>query len=81
MDEIKTITDDDQRKLVRYFLLFQEVLDLFGLVAVGFPTDSFDFFNLVGLDSSFNEFEVDLGILAEVDDGAKKVEKTFVGFE
>lgn len=55
----------------------KEVLHALSIVAVGFTTDSFNFFDLSRLAGSLNVLEVDFRILAEIDDRAQEVEQTF----
>lgn len=68
MHEIETVADDNERQLVCELSLFEEVLDLLGIVIVALATDALDFANLTGTGSSLDVLEVNLGVGAEVDD-------------
>ena len=55
----------------------EEVFDSFGIIAIRFTTNAFDFFNLASLARRLDVFEMHLGILAEVDDRSEEVEEPF----
>lgn len=57
-------------------MYLKEVLDALSVVAIGLATDTFHFLDLSSLASSLDILEVNLGVLAEVDDRAQKVEQT-----
>jgi hypothetical protein len=76
MDEVKSIADNDKWKLVREFCLLQEVLDFLRVIKIALPANTLDFPNLTSASSGLDIFEVDLWILAEVDDGSKVIVKT-----
>lgn len=48
MDEVETITDNDQWQLICEFCFLEEILDAFRIVHVAFTTDTLDFFDLAG---------------------------------
>lgn len=73
LDEAESIADDDERELIGELGFFEEVLDLFGVVVLRLAADAFDFADLTGSRCRLNVFEVDLGVLAEVDDRAEIV--------
>jgi hypothetical protein len=72
VNKVKTIAHNNH---------FQVVLDTFRTVAIGLATNPFDLFDLVGFAGGLNVFEVNFSVLAEIDDGAKEVEKTFVALK
>ena len=76
MDEVESVADNDERKLVRQLSLLQEVLDLLRVVEIALSADTFDFTDLSSARSGLNVLEVNLRILADVDDGTKVVIKT-----
>jgi len=75
VDKVEAVADDDQRQLVRQLGLLQKVLDALGVVAVGLAADALHLLNLARLARRLNVLEVNLRILAEVDDGAQEVEQ------
>ena len=74
--EIESIANDDERKLVLKFRLLEEVLDFLWVVVVALPADTFDLSDLVRAGSRLDVLEVDLGVLAKVDDGTEVVVQT-----
>jgi len=68
MNKVEPIADNDERKLVREFRLLKEVLDFLGIIEVALSANALDFSNLTGTSDGLNIFEVNLWILAEVDD-------------
>lgn len=75
MNKVKSIADDDQGKLVRKLLLLQKVFHAFRLVAAALAANALNFFDLVSFAGSLNVFEVNLGVLAEVDDRPQEIIK------
>jgi hypothetical protein len=62
VNEIKTITNDYERKLIGQLGFLQEVFDTFSIVTVRFTANSFHFFNLACFAGSlqsknFQEYE------------------------
>ena len=55
----------------------EEVLDSFRVVAAALATDAFDLLDLSRLTRRLNVLEVDVRVLAEVDDRAQEVEQTW----
>ena len=74
--EIESIANDDERKLVLKFCLLEEVLDFLWVVVVALPANTFDLSDLVRAGSRLDVLEVDLGVLAKVDDGTEVVVET-----
>ena len=75
--EVESIADDNQRELIGQFGFLEEVLHSLGIVAVRFAANTFDFFDLTRLACGLDVFEVNIRLLTEVDDRAKKVEETW----
>lgn len=73
MHEVEAVADNDERELVRELSLLEEVLDLLRVVEVALATDTLDLADLASASGSLDIFEVDLLILAEVDNGAEVV--------
>lgn len=55
----------------------EEVLDSFGVVAVALSADPLHLFDLSRLAGSLDVLEVDLWVLAEINDGTQEVEQTW----
>ena len=81
VNKVETIANDNERKLVRQFRLLEEILDLLGIVVVALPTDAFDFRELATATGCLNVFEVDILILAEIDNAAEVVIQSFETLE
>jgi len=81
VDKVKSVTDNDQRKLICQFGLLQEVLHPLGIIAIALSADSLHLLDLSSLASCLNILEVNLRVLGEVDNGTKEVEQTLEGFE
>lgn len=81
MHKVKTVANNDQRKLISQLCLLEEILDSFCIVAIAFTANSLNFFDLTGFASGLNVLEVNFLILAEVDNRAEEVKQTFVAFE
>ena len=77
MDEVETVADDDERKLIGELSFFKEVLNFLWVVEVALATDTFDFPDLACSRSSLDVLEMNLGVLAEVDDGAQIVVESY----
>jgi hypothetical protein len=71
--EVEAIANNDKWELIREFGLLEEILDFLGVVEVALPTDALHFTDLASPGSSLDVFEVNLGILAEVDNRTKIV--------
>ena len=76
MHEVEPIADDDKRKLVLEFGLFEEILDFLRVVVVALSAYTLDLSDLVSTRGSLDVLEVDFGILAKVDDRSKVVVET-----
>jgi hypothetical protein len=76
MNEIEPVADDDERKLVRELRLLEEILDFLGVIKVALPANALDFSNLTCPSGGLNIFEMDLWILAQVDDRTEVVIET-----
>jgi hypothetical protein len=76
VNEIEAVADNDERQLICELGLLEEVLDLLGVVVVGFPADALDFADLACASCGLDVLEVYLRILAKVDNGAKIVVQT-----
>jgi hypothetical protein len=74
--KVKPVADDDERELVRELGLLEEVLDFLRVVEVALPADTLDLADLTGAGRGLDVLEVDLRVLAEVDDRAKVVVET-----
>lgn len=55
----------------------EEILDSFGVVAVALSADPLHLFDLSCLTGGLDVLEVDLWVLAEVNDGTQEVEQTW----
>lgn len=53
----------------------EEVLHPLGVVAVALPADSLHFLDLTRFARRLDVLEVNIGLLAEIDDGAEEVEQ------
>ena len=78
MNEVEPLTDNDERKLIRELRFLEEVLDFLGVIEVTLPAEALDFSNLTSSSCSLDIFEMDLWILAQVDDGTQVVVETWV---
>lgn len=76
MDHVESVTDNDERELIRHLGFLKEVLDLFGVVVVALSADPLDLSDLASSGGSLDILEVDLLIFAEIDDRSKVVIKT-----
>jgi hypothetical protein len=76
MHEIEPVADDDERKLVLKFGFLEEVLDFLRVVVVALSADTFDLSDLVRAGGRLDVLEVDLGVLAKVDNRSKIVVET-----
>jgi hypothetical protein len=74
--KVEPVADDDEGQLVRELGLLEKVLDFLRIVEVALPADTLDLPNLTGASRGLNVLEVDLRVLAEVDDRAKVVIET-----
>ena len=81
MHEVESVADDDERELIRELGFLEKVLDLLRVVEVALSAEAFDFSDLTSSGCGLDVLEVHLGILAEVDDRAKVVVKTFEALE
>ena len=54
----------------------EEVLDPFGIIAVAFPANTLDLFDLARLAGGLDVLEMHVAVLAEVHDASKEVEQT-----
>ena len=77
VNKVESVADDDERKLVGKLGLLQEVLDLLRVVVVAFPAYTLDLADLACTSSRLYVLEVDLRVLAEVDDGTEVVVETY----
>ncbi len=68
MDKIETVANNDERKLVGQFGLFEEVLNLLRVVVVAFAADALNLANLAGTRSSLDVLEMDLRIVTQIHD-------------
>lgn len=55
----------------------QEILDSIWVIAVAFTANSLHFLHLACLASSLNVFEVNVGLLAEIHDGAQEIKQSY----
>jgi hypothetical protein len=73
VNEVETIADNDEGKLVGKFGLLEEVLDLFGVIVIAFPANTLDLTDLSRAGGCLDILEVNLWILTKIDDRAKVV--------
>jgi hypothetical protein len=78
VNEVEPLTDNDERKLIGELRFLEEVLDFLGVIEVTLPAEALDFSNLTSSSCSLDIFEMDLWILAQVDDGTQVVVETWV---
>ena len=71
--KIEPVANDDERKLVLKFGLLEEVLHFLRVVVVALSADTFDLSDLVRAGGRLDVLEVDLGVLAKVDNRSKIV--------
>ena len=81
MDEVKSVTDDDEGQLVGELGLLEEVLDPLGVVAIALAANPLHLLDLSRLAGGLDVLEVNLAVLAEVDDGSEEVEESFEALE
>lgn len=78
MDEVEPVTDNDERKLVGKLGLLEEVLNFLGVVRIRLATDTLNLTDLASTGSGLDVLEVDLWILAKVDDRTEVVVETWM---
>lgn len=71
--KVEAIADNDKRKLVGEFGLFEEVFDFLRVVEVALAAETLHFADLASTGCGLDIFEVDLGVLAQVHDRTKEV--------
>lgn len=76
MHEVEPIADNDKRKLILKFGLFEEILDFFRVVVVALSANTLDFSYLVRASGSLDVLEVDFGILTKVDNRTEIIVET-----
>ena len=76
MHEIEAVANDDEWELISQLGLLQEILDLLGVVVVGFSTDALNLTNLASPRCGLDVLEVDLRVFAEVYNRTEIVIKT-----
>ena len=81
VDEVKPVTDDDEGQLVGELSLLEEVLDPLGVVAIALAANPLHLLDLSRLAGGLDVLEVNLAVLAEVDDGSEEVEESFEALE
>jgi hypothetical protein len=74
--EVEAVANDYEWKLICKLGLLQKILDLLGVIVIGLPTDAFDFTNLTRPCSSLDILEVDLWVIAQIDNRAKIIIET-----
>ena len=80
-NEVEAIADNDEWELVGQLDLLEEVLDNLRIVVLALTADALDFADLANLASSLDVLEVDLWILAVVDNRTEEGVETFVALE
>jgi hypothetical protein len=75
MDKIKPIADNNEGKLVREFCLLEEILDFLRVVEVTLPANALDFPNLSSASGGLDILEMNLRILAKVDNRPEVIVK------
>lgn len=78
MNEVVVIVNDDQWQLFGKFGFFEEVFYFFWVVESVVVVDVFYFVVLVNFGGRFDVFEVDIGVLGEVDNVVEVVKEIFV---
>lgn len=73
VDKVEAVANDDEGELVGELGLLEEVLDLLGVVKVALANDALDLADLTGPRGGLDVLEVNLRVLAEVDDRAEVV--------
>jgi hypothetical protein len=74
--EVEAVANDYEWKLIGKLGLLQKVLDLLGVIVIGLPTDALNFTNLTCPCSSLDILEVNLWVIAQIDDRAKVIIET-----
>jgi len=75
--KVEPIADNDKRKLVLKFGLLEEVLDFLRVVVVALSADALDLADLVRASCRLDVLEMDLRVLAKVDDRSKIIVETW----
>jgi hypothetical protein len=73
MNKVEPITDNDEGKLVREFRLFEEVLNFLRVVEVTLLANTLDSANLTSASGGLDILEMNLRILAKVDNGPEVI--------
>ena len=81
MDEVKSVTDNDERQLVGELGLLEEVFDPLWVVAIALSANPLHLLDLSRLASGLDVLEVDLSVLAKVDDRSEEVKESFEALE
>jgi hypothetical protein len=71
--EVEAVANDYEGNLIGKFGLLQEVLDLLGIIVIGLPADSLNLTNLTRPCSSLDVLEVNLRVIAQVNDRTKVI--------
>lgn len=74
---VEAVADDDEGELIGELGFLEKVFDLLGVVKVALAYDAFDLADLTRPRRRLNVLEVDLRVLAKVDDGAEVVVETW----
>ena len=77
VDEVEAVANNNERKLVLQFGLFEEVLDLLRVVVITFAAYPLNLANLAGPRSSLNVLEMNFRIFADVNHGAEIVVEAY----
>ena len=81
MNEIESIANNNQGKLVRQSRFLQEILYLLRVVVITLATDPFDFGELTTSTGGLDVLEMYVGVGGEIDDTTEVVVQSLEGFE
>jgi hypothetical protein len=73
VNEVEPLTDNYGWKLIGELRFLEEFLDFLGVIEVTLPANTLDFSDLTSSSCSLDIFEMDLRILAQVDDRTQVV--------
>lgn len=71
MDEVESVSHDDERQLFCEALLFEEVEDFGGVICIRLAADALHLLQLTHLGGCLDVFEGDILVFGEIDDAAE----------